>query len=171
MKPFFFSLLLVFIVFSGAAQNEQEAASIIKKGDVCPSFSYVNKDGKTINNESFKGKNIVIVFFATWCGPCVKELKVLNETVLPPYAKDENFEILFFGRGHSNEEVQTFVLKNKFVLPFYADPNRDVYSKFASSYIPRCYFVGRDGKVLFASVGYDDERIKELTLLLRKSKD
>jgi peroxiredoxin len=48
-----------------------------------------------------------------------------------------------------------------------ADPERKMYGKFASMFIPRTYLIGREGTILYQSVGYDED---EFDLLLAKVK-
>ena len=54
-----------------------------------------------------KGKTVLLVFFATWCAPCMKELPKIEEEIWKKY-QSEDFLVIAFGRDHSMEEIQKF---------------------------------------------------------------
>ena len=51
-------------------------------------------------------------------------------------------------------------------MPFYPDPDRIIYSKFAGQYIPRNFLISPDGKILYSSVGFEEEDFKQLKELI-----
>lgn len=52
-------------------------------------------------------------------------------------------------------------------MPVLVDSKREIYSKFANSSIPRNYIIGKDGKVLYASVGFKPEDLQEMLALIK----
>ena len=115
-----------------------------------------------MNIADLKGKTLLITFFATWCGPCRKELPHIQTEIYNKYKKNPNFELLILGREHNWEEVNKFKEANKFSMPFYPDPERKIYSKFAGQYIPRNFVVSAEGKVVYSSIGFDEKDFKKL---------
>jgi hypothetical protein len=51
-------------------------------------------------------------------------------------------------------------------MPFYPDPERKIYSKFAGQYIPRNFLISSEGKILFSSIGFADADFKKLKEIL-----
>jgi len=76
-------------------------------GSVAPDFTQNDPEGKPVKLSNFRGKYVLIDFWASWCGPCRKE----NPSVVKAYAqfKDKNFEIL--GVSLDNPNAKTAWLK------------------------------------------------------------
>ena len=66
--------------------------------------------------------------------------------------------MLVIGRNHTYPELEKF---NKFSFPMYSDPNRQIFDMFAKQSIPRNYLIDKDGKIVFATVGYVEEEFKQ----------
>jgi peroxiredoxin len=74
--------------------------------------------------------------------------------------------MLTIGREHSDKELAEYNQKKGFVFPLSPDKNRAIYASFAKSLIPRSYLIGKDGKIIHASVGYKAEDMPELITLI-----
>lgn len=125
--------MLIFLICSSFFSLAQEETTFAKISEPVPEFEFEKSPGKTMNISELKGKTVLITFFATWCGPCRKELPVIQSDIYNKFRKNPNFEILIFGREHSWEEVTKFKEANKFSMPFYPDPDRKIYSKVCRS--------------------------------------
>ncbi len=149
-KILFLFTLTVFSTFIFA----QDQYTFVKKGDVAPNFKIEMQDGTTKQLSELKGKVVWINFFATWCPPCRKELPVLEKEVYEKFKNRNDFEVLVIGREHDWQTVTKFKADNNFVLPFYPDPNREIFSKFAKQNIPRNFIIDKEGKIAVISTGY-----------------
>jgi len=158
----FICLLVGVFTITGARADESEK---IKKGDAIPVFRLQGPES-VLSSEDLKGKVVLVNFFATWCPPCVKELPHLQKDVWEKYRDHKDFVLLVVGREHSIEELEKFRETRKLDLPFYPDPERKVYSQFAANTIPRNYVIGKDGKVIYASTGFNADDFDELKTLL-----
>lgn len=154
-------LTLVFVTQVAKAQDQ----GIIKNGDVIPEFTIVSDNGNQMKSSVLKGKVVLINFFATWCPPCQKELAEVEETLWPEYKNNKDFIMLTIGREHTDAELETYNEKKGFTFPLYPDKGRVIYDSFAKSLIPRSYLVGKDGKVIYQTVGFNDE---DFTTLMGK---
>ena len=70
--------------------------------------------------------------------------------------------MLVIGREHTDEDLQKYNERKKFTFPLYPDPKREVFSLFAEKSIPRAYLFGKDGKLIYSSVGYTAEEFQKL---------
>lgn len=155
-------ILLIAFLFCISFVYAQEETTLVKKSDQVPAFEFENSPGKRQNISELKGKTVLITFFATWCGPCRKELPHIQSDIYNKYKDSPKFELIILGREHSWDEVNKFKAENKFTMPFYPDPERKIYSKFATQFIPRNFLISSDGKVIFSSIGFEDKDFKAL---------
>lgn len=154
MNKYLLVSLFFFLAFIVKAQDEGD---IIKAGDKMPAFTIVSDNGTKIPSSSFKGKVVLVNFFATWCPPCQKELAEIQKVLWPKYKDNKNFALLVVGREHSDAELVKYNEKKGFTFPLYPDKSRAVYGAFAKNLIPRSYLIGKDGKVIYVSKGYSEE--------------
>ncbi len=167
MKKLFISLLfLVGCVLTTHAQQDNKG-DVLVKGDKIPSFE-LNRKGERINSANLKGKVVALVFFATWCPPCQKELADIEKTLWPELKDNKQFLLLTVGREHTDEELATYNEKKGFTFPLYPDKDRGVYSLFATQYIPRTYIIGKDGTILYQSSGYTESHLTQMMQLIRQ---
>ncbi len=156
------SILLFF--FSISFANGPEESDIIKKGAKVPDFSIKLTDNKDVSINNYKGKLTLIVFFATWCKPCLEELPHIQNDIWNKYENNDNFRLLVIGRGHDNTEVKSFIDKNKYTFPAAGDKDKSIFSAFARQYIPRSYLIDGNGIVIRNTIGYDEDSFNELKM-------
>jgi len=154
--------ILIFLLFSCLYTSGQDETTLVKISETVPSFTFETSPGITQNISEYRGKTVLITFFATWCGPCRKELPHIQSELFNKYKNNPNFEILIFGREHSWAEVNKFRAENNFTMSFYPDPERKIYSKFAKQFIPRNFLISPEGKIIFATTGFEDKDFKQL---------
>ena len=137
-------------------------AQELKKGDAMPTFELDSKVYGKVKPADLKGKVVLVSLFATWCGPCQLELAEVQSTLWPKYKDNKNFTMLVIGREHTDEQLTKYNERKKFTFPLYPDPKREVFSKFAEKSIPRAYLFGKDGKLIYSSIGYTKEEFQHL---------
>lgn len=144
-----------------------EAFDITEVGQTVPDFSFTTIDGKTYQMSELRGKTVLLVFFATWCAPCMKELPQIEKEIWDVY-KSKDFMLIALGREHTMEQIVKFNEKKGFTFPIGPDPERKIYSQFFSYYIPRNVLVNKEGKIIFQKQGYREQDAKVLIDLIDK---
>lgn len=125
---------------------------LLKVGDRMPAFTAVETDGRPWQSQALSGRVAVLNFFATWCGPCMQEMPLIEKELWQPL-REKGLAVVSFGREHKPEEIAAFARKKGFTFTLLADPKREAYGNFAEKFIPRCYLVGRDGIIRAAITG------------------
>lgn len=162
----YLSILLFLSICLTSFGQDRENSTLVKIGQQVPSFSYTDENNDSQSIENLKGKVVMINFFATWCGPCLKELPHVQTEIFDKYKDDSNFKLLIFGREHSQDEVEKFKNLKGYSFPIYGDPERKIYSKFASNFIPRNFIVDENGKIIYSSIGFNDQDFSELKKII-----
>ena len=165
MKKYFAALGLLAAITLSSAGGDDLGGTLVKVGDTAPSFTATTTGNEQISPESQKGKVIFINFFATWCGPCMSEMPALEASVWQKF-KDRGLVFVAIGREHSAAEMVKFKEDKHLTMPIAPDPKREIYSKFATQYIPRSILIGRDGKILFATVGFAQAEFDQMVALI-----
>ena len=145
-----------------------DQSDIIKVGDTSPTFTVKMFDGNEISIADLKGKVVLLQFWATWCPPCRQELSVAQKEIIDRF-KGKEFVYMPISREDTYEKIQKFREESGHTFPMGMDPDRSIYSQFATQTIPRNYIIDKDGKVILAEKGYSEEMLRELITAIEKA--
>lgn len=120
-------------------------------GKSAPSFQLTDIDGQSISLSDFKGKTVLLNFWATWCGPCRSEMPYIQEVY------DERSEpglvILAVNIGESLTKVEEFIQDYNLTFPVLLDREGNVAEKYNIRAIPTTYLVDGDGIIKDIKIG------------------
>ena len=161
---YFITLSLIFLNSFIFSQEVKPGNFLTEIDEQVPAFSVMTIDGDSLSTEDLKGKIVLLNFWATWCGPCIREFPVLNEFAAKQ--DPELFQVIALARGEDQQKVEKFRENNPYVFTFVSDLDKSVYSLFAEKSIPRNVVVDADGKIIFQLMGYYPEEIKKMEKLI-----
>ena len=139
-----------------------EIAAVEARTNKAPNFAWTNASGKRTTFDQFHGKVTILNFWATWCGPCRKEIPDLDAIHTEYSGKGVMVLGVSVDRGPDVlDEVAAFVSNHKMSYPVVID-NGELEQLFGNiRAIPTTFIIDREGKIVERFVG---QRTKETFL-------
>ena len=153
----FFLLLLGFaLLVAGGFQDVGGQESLT----LAPDFALPDLDGNTVRLSDFKGKVIILDFWATWCPPCVKEIPHFVE--LYEKYRENGFQMIGIALSSgSAEDVKKFATKHGINYPILMG-NREIAKKYGNiRSIPTTFLIDRQGRIATKYIGYRAKEVFE----------
>jgi thiol-disulfide isomerase/thioredoxin len=157
-------LLPVLVALNASASTKLMADTSLNKP--APDFKLKDMQGKSVSLADYKGKTLIIDFWATWCVPCRNSFPA-TKIAIEKYKDDPNVKFLFIDTRETDadyqQQVKKFLADNNY--PFYTifDEKSDdgkmnaTYKKFVMPGIPTKYFIDGNGIIRYKMVGYIGE--------------
>jgi peroxiredoxin len=138
-------LLIAALSFAAVAQAQ------VKTGQVVPPFDTLLLDGKTLTAQALKGKAVLVVYWATWCPPCQRELPELQ--ALYEKHRDKGFEILALSIDADKFTVEEFWKDHdyQFSVAMIAPAHTQALGKVKAT--PTLHLIDREGKLNLVRLG------------------
>ena len=164
MKKMLF-LLLALLPAVGLRAQEQPAqdpdllyaTELLEAGARAPGFTLQDIDGKSVKISDFRGKNVVLIFWATWCPDCRAEIPQLKQLYARTDPAGTVFVSISFDRKF--DALCTYVKEKEVPGVQLFDPAGMKESTIGAAYgikwIPSLYLIGPDGKVKLGTVVLD----------------
>ena len=167
MKKLFVLLLAVMAVSGLHAQQKSDL----------PNVTIKNLQGKDVNiaKLSNNGKPFVITFWATWCGPCIKEHNALDE-VYDDWKAETGVKIysVSIDDSRTTAKVKPFVEGKGWDFEVLLDANKDLARAMNVSNPPHTFLIDGNGKIVYQHTGYfegaEEDLYEEILKIAKKKK-
>lgn len=142
-----------------ATLKREQTIEGLKEGDQAPNFTLQTLAGETVSLENYKGKKVVLNFWATWCTPCRAEMPDLQKYY--DQNRTGDYEILAINLDYRND-VQGFVDEMQITFPIVLDTKKDVQEAYEVLNLPSTYFIDESGVIVNRHLGQITyEQLKE----------
>lgn len=140
-------------------EEEEDVAEGLEIGSKAPDFELTTLTGKKIRLADFKGKRVMINFFATWCYPCKIEMPVLEKFYQENH---DDIEILAINID-TKSDVKGYVKKLNLSFPILLDEKGVVDTQYQVLAIPSTYIVDEKGIIINIHYGaLNDQQLEKL---------
>jgi N-acetylneuraminic acid mutarotase/thiol-disulfide isomerase/thioredoxin len=163
----FIFLLLLILSYSTKAQGYKAETFLNKK---IIDFTFYDLKGNKYTLSSFKGKIVLLNFWATWCGPCRMEVPIL-EKIYKKY-KDRGFEIIAVSLDTNQDNLKSFLKQNQMSFLIVSDREGKLANQYKIEAIPTSFLIDKNLNIIKVYIGIiDEEEIASLLdRLLQKNK-
>jgi thiol-disulfide isomerase/thioredoxin len=150
--PFAACLLTACAAGAATAADARESA-VLKPWPAkqkTPALRLSALDGKEWDLASLRGKVVVVNFWASWCGPCVDELPVLNQL-----ARKDPARVAVVGANYKEplDTIERFAAAHPFAYPVLRDRSGEMFKTWTAGVMPTTILVDRQGRARWRSVG------------------
>lgn len=160
----------IWLIAGGSNANAEELAAIgqtrpvVKIGSPAPDFELATLTGKRVKLSDYRGKVVILNFWATWCPPCKVEMPEMQSF----YEKSRNSDITLLSVNLTTQEknekaVSDFVSDYQLTFPILLDQKDTVGKLYKTISIPTSYIIDREGIIREKIIGpMDEERMAVL---------
>jgi thiol-disulfide isomerase/thioredoxin len=160
MKKYILALLAWIYCLSPTTAPAASSGPVV--GTLAPDFKARNiLTGESIPLSSQRGKIVILTFWASWCGPCRRELPIL-ENAQQLVGKDKMTVFAVSYRESPDAQPALRKLASAVHINIIEDRNSWIAGHYAISGIPHLFLIDREGKVVANHLGYGDRSLQEL---------
>ncbi len=169
-----FTIIFIFSPLFGNDDLYSKVGIQLVNNKKAPNFCLRDLNGKTVELKNFNGNIVILTFWATWCGPCKKEMPAFEAL----YQRFKHKKFSFFAISvdyEGSNSVAEFIKKNGYTFPVLVDPKNSVIDLFEIRGIPTTVIIDKKGMILGKAVGQRDwskpEVISLINHLLEKKEE
>ena len=154
--------ILVFCLTYGQFTVSRELSPYTPQGNAF-TFDLSDIKGEQHSLDDYRGRVLLVNFWASWCPPCIHEMPGLKR--LRQKLEDQPFEILAVNAGEKKYKVWKFAKLVSFDLPILLDTDKDTFHSWGVEVLPTSFLVDANGQVRYRVQGdlkWDSEEIVEL---------
>ena len=162
------TLLVLVIVIGGGVLLYRNLGQNIDLGEaiptetvpqnLAPDFTVTDGAGNEVKLSDFRGKGVVLNFWASWCGPCKSEMPHF-QTAYETYGEDVHFLMVNMSEalGDSRTNADAFLTEGGYTFPVYYDTLSECAYGYGVTGIPMTFFIDKDGNLVSGKTGMISE--------------
>ena len=117
--------------------------------NLAPDVTVTDADGNEVRLSDFRGKGVVLNFWASWCGPCKSEMPHFQQAY-EEYGEDLHFLMVNMSAafGDSQADAEKILTENDYTFPVYYDTKTECAYSYGVTGIPMTFFIDKDGNLV-----------------------
>jgi peroxiredoxin len=160
--------VILLLVLCGVAVADQTLAPVPGR-PAAPDFNLPDTGGKLHRLSDYRGRPVIINFWATWCPPCREEIPSMNRAwrVL----REEGVAMLAVNVGEDEDTIFVFTADYPAEFPLLLDRTGEVIGQWPVKGLPTSYVIAPDGTLAYRAIGgrvWDDEVLLEMIRRLKE---
>lgn len=140
----------IWAIVNNLSNAELKSSNPIRAGAEAPDFTAVNSKGEQVRLSDYRGKTVMINFWASWCTPCVREMPLVHELA---QQHRNDVETLFVNVGESKGTISEFLKSHQFDFPVILDATGKISSLYRITGLPATLLIDQTGQLRHILLG------------------
>ena len=137
-----------------ATTSQEVTYAELEVGDAAPDFAVELLSGETVKLADYRGKVVLLNFWATWCGPCVSEMQDIQKI---SEAFSEEAIVLAVNCSEKRDTVSSFIEDKGYTFNIGLDENMEIQEKYPTDGIPYTIIIDGEGIITEIHLGSSDD--------------
>jgi len=131
--------------FTFRTEPPSDAAPYV--GSKAPNFTLTTLEGKETSLYQYRGKKVILNFWASWCSPCKVEFPHL-QSIWEKYKNSSDVVVLTVAGGESDEnEIRSYIANNNYTLTVCLDSSESTFNRYDITSVPKTFFLDKNGVI------------------------
>ncbi len=159
----------ILAAFVAAHAAGEQHLSTIPDRPQAPDFALPDIDGKTHRLSDYRGRPVIVNFWATWCPPCRREMPSMQRAW--ERIQGEGIALLAVNVGEDEDTIFAFTANYPVEFPLLMDADSQVVQQWPVRGLPTTFVVGPQGRLVYRAIGgreWDDPRLLDQVRALRR---
>lgn len=163
LKPAFLFLFCLLLV--SAPLHAARLLSPVDEKPAAPDFTLNDSNGNPVSLADFRGRVLVINFWATWCPSCRKEMPSLDRAA--NWLKKYDAALIAINVGEKPKQVNRYLAEEPVGFPILLDPEMKVATEWDAMRLPVTYVIDPEGRIVYRALGSREWDAPELLVPIR----